>query len=62
MKKSIVYIIDSRIDFRNICALNLIVYINADIKLMSNFDELNQQLETSTPDAIYIYLAAKEVL
>ncbi len=60
MKKPSVYIYDPRIDFRNIYALNLIVYIDASVHTFSDMESLIAEVKIKTPDAVFMYLSIEE--
>ncbi len=59
LKKPNIDILDSRLDYRNIYALNFIVYMDANIKFHDDFDSLVLSLTNRTPDAIFIYYDLK---
>lgn len=51
-----VYLFDPRVDYRNICCLNLLVYTQAKIKIFDSFDALKEALEENVPDSIIVYV------
>lgn len=60
MKKPIVYIYDTRIDYRNIYALNLMVYIDAEVKTFDEIDNLINEVKVKNPYAVFMYLTPEE--
>lgn len=60
MQKPSVFLVDPRIDFRNIYALNLIVYINADVLVFETIDALITGIKTTKPDVVYMNINPKD--
>jgi hypothetical protein len=56
MKQPKVFIFEDRTHFKNIYSLNLLAYLNADVKNFYSFDHLIDSIKTKCPDAVYLNL------